>query len=74
MKIIEKLLTKNEYSRPGRPLGDKRAVILHWTGAPMQKALGVWNYFESNYPKEKHYASAHHYRLVRRCVPCCAGR
>jgi N-acetylmuramoyl-L-alanine amidase len=60
MKIIEKLLTVNPYSRPGRPLGAVKAVILHWTGAPLQRAINTWGYFDTGCPRDKHYASAHY--------------
>jgi N-acetylmuramoyl-L-alanine amidase len=60
MKIIEKLLTANPYSRPGRKPIDVKAVILHWTGIPMQSAAGVWGYFEKDCPANKHYSSAHY--------------
>jgi N-acetylmuramoyl-L-alanine amidase len=58
MKIQEKLLTVNKYSRPGRKLAEKRALILHWVGVGGQKAEAVWSYFEKNCPKEERYASA----------------
>ncbi len=60
MNIIEKYLSKNEFSRPCRNLGPLKAVILHWTGAPMQRALITWNWFETGCPKEKNYAGAHY--------------
>jgi len=60
MKIIEKLLTMNSYSRPGRATGGIKGIILHWTGAPMQRAVNTWNWFETGCPKEKHYSSAHY--------------
>jgi N-acetylmuramoyl-L-alanine amidase len=60
MKVIEKLLTVNTYSRPGRPLGGVKAVILHWVGIPLQRALATWNFFAFTCPKEKHYSSAHY--------------
>jgi N-acetylmuramoyl-L-alanine amidase len=60
MKIIEKPLTVNQYSRPGRKLGCVKAVILHWVGAPMQRAINTWGWFETGCPKEKHYSSAHY--------------
>jgi N-acetylmuramoyl-L-alanine amidase len=60
MNIKEKLLTKNEYSRPGKPLAEKRAVILHWVGVGGQRAINTWGYFETGCPKEQHYASAHY--------------
>jgi N-acetylmuramoyl-L-alanine amidase len=58
--VIEKLLTINTYSRPGRPLGGVKAVILHWTGSPGQRAINTWGWFETGCPKEKHYSSAHY--------------
>jgi N-acetylmuramoyl-L-alanine amidase len=60
MKIIEKLLKVNPYSRAGRPLGAAKGIILHWTGAPMQRAINTWGWFENGCPKEKHYSSAHY--------------
>jgi N-acetylmuramoyl-L-alanine amidase len=60
MKIIEKPLTINQYSRPGRPLGAVKGIILHWTGSPMQRAVNTWGWFETGCPKDKHYSSAHY--------------
>jgi len=60
MNVIEKLLTINPYSRPGKkPIG-ARAIILHWVGKPMQRALSVWNFFEKDCPANGHYSSAHY--------------
>jgi N-acetylmuramoyl-L-alanine amidase len=59
MEVIERLLPINEYSRPGRPLREKRAVILHWVGVGGQRAEAVRRFFE-NAPMEKHYSSAHY--------------
>jgi N-acetylmuramoyl-L-alanine amidase len=58
MDITKHFLTLNEYSRPGRKLAEKRAVILHWVGVGGQKALSVWDYFEHGCVREKKYASA----------------
>jgi N-acetylmuramoyl-L-alanine amidase len=60
MKIIEKPLKVNQYSRPGRPLGAVKGIILHWTGTPMQRAVNTWGWFETGCPKKKHYSSAHY--------------
>jgi N-acetylmuramoyl-L-alanine amidase len=60
MNIIEKPLKINQYSRPGRPLGGVKAVILHWVGIPLQRALTTWNFFEFTCPRDKHYSSAHY--------------
>ena len=60
MKIIEKLLTINPFSRSGRRLAQCKAVILHYVGIPAQRAAAVWNYFEKDCPKNKHYSSSHY--------------
>ena len=60
MKIIEKRLTQNQYSRPGKPLGGVKGIIFHWVGAPMQKAVNTWGWFETGCPRDKHYSSAHY--------------
>jgi N-acetylmuramoyl-L-alanine amidase len=60
MKIIEQLLTVNPYSRSGRRLVVCKAVIFHYTGAPGQRAVNTWGYFEKACPADKHYSSAHY--------------
>jgi N-acetylmuramoyl-L-alanine amidase len=60
MKIVDNVLTRNEYTRPGKLLADKRAVILHWVGVGGQKAQSVWEYFEHGCSHEKKYSSAHY--------------
>lgn len=59
MNIAEKLIRTNPYSRPGRPMREKRAVILHWVGVGGQRALSVRDFFDSA-EKQKRYASAHY--------------
>jgi hypothetical protein len=47
MTMLNKFLSEDDYTRlRGRKFVEKRAVILHWTGAPRQKALTVRDYFE----------------------------
>jgi N-acetylmuramoyl-L-alanine amidase len=60
MNIIEQALTINPYSRPGKKPIEVRGIILHWTGMPMQRARGTWNYFEYDCPRQKHFSSAHY--------------
>jgi N-acetylmuramoyl-L-alanine amidase len=60
MRVIEKYLTVNPYSRPGRRLVECRAVILHYVGKPGQRALTVWRYFEVDCPRNRHHSSAHY--------------
>jgi N-acetylmuramoyl-L-alanine amidase len=58
MKIVEQLLKINQYSRPGRSLGEIRAVILHNGGIPGQRASAIYNFFNYDCPKTKHYSSS----------------
>ena len=60
MDIIEKFLTVNQWSRPGRRLSACKAVILHYVGIPNQKALSVWTYFERDCPRIPKHSSAHY--------------
>jgi N-acetylmuramoyl-L-alanine amidase len=60
MRIIEKLLTLNQYSRSGKRLAECRAIILHYVGIANQKAQSTWNFFENVCPKDKHFSSAHY--------------
>ena len=60
MNVIKKLLSVNPFSRSGRRLAECRAVILHYVGIPSQRAAVVWNYFERDCPRDKHYSSAHY--------------
>jgi N-acetylmuramoyl-L-alanine amidase len=60
MKIIEKLLTVNLFSRPGRRLAVCKGIVFHYVGVPGQKAVTAWGFFEKNCPLEKHYSSAHY--------------
>jgi N-acetylmuramoyl-L-alanine amidase len=58
MKIIEKYLTVNQYSRPGRPLGEIRGIILHNGGIAGQRASVIYNFFNYDCPKIRHYSSS----------------
>jgi len=60
VNIIEKLLSVNQYSRPGRRLAVCKAVILHYVGVNGQRAINTWGYFENACPADKHYSSAHY--------------
>jgi N-acetylmuramoyl-L-alanine amidase len=60
MKLIEKLLSVNQYSRSGKKLANCKGVILHYVGIAGQRAAITWNYFESDCPRNKHYSSAHY--------------
>ena len=57
MNVIKKFLTVNQFNRPGWKLAECQGVILHYVGMPNQRALSVWNYFENDCPRNKHYSS-----------------
>lgn len=73
MKIVENLLTRNPYSRPGTPHNNVLALIMHWTSVPNQPAIDVCNYFENRKIGKTGYGSAHYVvdldGLVIRCIP-----
>jgi len=47
MNVTEALLSKNIFSRPGKPLDDVMAIVVHYVGKPGQTAQQVREYFES---------------------------
>jgi N-acetylmuramoyl-L-alanine amidase len=47
MKIQEKILTINQFSRPGTPLHAVKGIVVHWVANPGTTALQNRNYFES---------------------------
>jgi len=60
MNVIERYLKVNQYTRPGKNLGECKGIIMHWVGKPMQKAIDVINFFEVDCIANKHYSSAHY--------------
>lgn len=57
MNKIEKFLTINKYSRPGKKLNSVSKIVIHWIGNANTSALANRNYFENL--KNKHiYASS----------------
>lgn len=59
--ITEKLLSKNRYSRPGKPLSKVLGIVVHYVGANNQKPEQTVNYFEwLKNGKNDTYASAHY--------------
>jgi N-acetylmuramoyl-L-alanine amidase len=66
MKIQGKILTMNDFSRPGKPLQAVKGIVIHWVGNPGTTAEQNRDYFESlkkqkagEFKKSPHYASAH---------------
>jgi N-acetylmuramoyl-L-alanine amidase len=47
MKLAEKYLTINQFSRPGRSLIGVKGIVVHWVANPMTTAEQNRNYFES---------------------------
>ena len=47
MQITESLLSKNIFSRPGKPLDRVMAVVVHYLGNPGQGPRGARDYWES---------------------------
>jgi N-acetylmuramoyl-L-alanine amidase len=66
MKIVEKYLTINQFSRPGTSLIGVKGIVIHWVANPMTTAEQTRNYFESlktknpgGDQKQLRWASAH---------------
>ena len=74
MEIKQDLLTKNPYSRPGKPLSKVKGIVVHWTANEGKGANAKRNrdYFESLKSGGKGYASAHYIvddKEIILCVP-----
>jgi N-acetylmuramoyl-L-alanine amidase len=64
MEIKQALLTRNEYSRPGKPLIGVRGIVIHYVGNPGSSAMANRNYWEMlkdgiEENGQARYASAH---------------
>lgn len=74
MKIQEKLLTPNPYSRPQTKLVKVTKIVVHWVGNAGSTAMSNRNYFEGlKTGKNGTYASSHYIigleGEVIRCIP-----
>lgn len=74
--IEERLLTKNENSRPGMTLKEVKGIVVHYTANPGTGAEANRNYFESrkDCPDETKYKVSSHYIIdtdgsIIRCIP-----
>lgn len=72
MKIIEKLLSINPFSRTGEKLNSVKQIVVHWVGNANTSAIANRNYFESL--KNKHIYASSHYIIgldgeIIRCIP-----
>lgn len=72
-KVIDMWLTKNPYSRPGKKLKSKKAIVIHWVANPNTSAKANRDFFESRKGGTKSYGSAHEIidldGDVIRCIP-----
>ena len=60
MKITEKLLTPNSYSRPRKAIREVRAIVLHWYLKPGQSARGAVLHWELRKEGSRGYGSGHY--------------
>lgn len=59
--ITEKMLTKNKYSRPGKPLSKVLGIVVHFVGVNEQKPEQTVQYFENlKNGTNDTFASAHY--------------
>lgn len=72
-KIIQMLLTPNEYSRPGDSLKEVNGVVVHYVGNPGTSAENNRNYFENLKDTHERSASSHYIiglqGEILQCVP-----
>jgi N-acetylmuramoyl-L-alanine amidase len=73
MNIQDRLLTINEYSRPGKKLIAVQALVMHWTGNPMASAMENRDFFENRKTGMSGFGSAHYIIGLQgeiiRCIP-----
>ena len=79
MKIEQKFLTTNQYSRPSTKIGTIKQVVVHWVANPGTAAINNRNYFEGLKAGKKDakgnyiYASSHYIiglaGEIIQCVP-----
>lgn len=60
MKIEQKLLTPNKYSRPRTKLNAVKGIVIHWVANPNTSALSNRNFFENRKAGKTNYGSAHY--------------
>lgn len=70
MKITEKYLTKNPYSRPGTKLTSVKNIVVHYVGNPNTSAIANRNYFESLKDKGVYASSQYIIGLNGEIIKC----
>lgn len=73
MKIVQDLLTINQYSRWGKALKGVKAVVIHWVANSKSTAKQNRDYFESRKDGKNGYGSAHYIvdldGTIIQCIP-----
>ena len=73
MKMEDRWLTPNRWSRPQRQLIGTRGIVVHWVANPNTSALANRNYFESRKAGLRGFGSSHEIIGLKgeiiRCVP-----
>lgn len=73
MRVIERLLTPNDYSRPQRKVKEIKAIVMHWTANAGASAMETRNFFEGRKTGMGGYGSAHYIidqcGDIVRCIP-----
>ncbi|GHU24769.1 amidase [Spirochaetia bacterium] len=68
--VTDNIIRLNSYSRSGAPMKEVLAIVVHWTAAPMQRAIHTRNYFNT---MSSQYGSAHYIvdldGSIIRCIP-----
>jgi N-acetylmuramoyl-L-alanine amidase CwlA len=60
MRIDDRLIKVNKYTRSGDKADERTGIVVHWVGVAGQTAEQVRYFFEKVCPREKHYSSAHY--------------
>jgi len=70
---LNKLLTKNKFSRPATKLDEVKAIVIHWVANPKTTAKQNRDYFEKRKNGKHHYGSAHYIidlnGDIMQCIP-----
>jgi len=72
MKIIQDLLTINEFSRPNKKIKEVRYIVLHWVANPKSTVVNNRDWFEKRKDGKAGYGSAHYIidgDMVLQCIP-----
>ena len=60
MRLTEKLLTPNQWSRSQKPIIEVRAIVVHWFFDPGKSARGAVSWWENRKKGKNDYGSGHY--------------